>query len=81
LGLTTNVIEYYKLSQWGKVMNKKDRIAVAVTFIYFLLPLAMLGDRYAESKDIAGVLILLVVYWAYRFIKNDISFLNIKDVD
>jgi hypothetical protein len=58
-------------------MNKKDRIAVVASIVYlFLVCLISLGN-----KDI-GVLIFLLFllgYWGYRFIKNDISFLKVKD--
>lgn len=55
-------------------MTKKDRIAIVATAIYLFLPIsaAMGGD--AEF----GVLALspVVVYWGYRFIRGDISFLG-----
>lgn len=58
-------------------MTKKDRIAVVVSVVYlFLVCLITIGN-----KDV-GILIFLLVllgYWGYRFIKNDISFLKVKD--
>ncbi len=58
-------------------MNKKDRIAVVVTTLaLFFGGIAALGD---EGITILWVSIFTVVYWANRFIKNDISFLRVKD--
>lgn len=70
-------------------MNKKDRIAVVLSVLGtpvifgFLIPFFMgyadvvtQGDKNAVA--ILGFLILSF-YWGYRFIKNDISFLKIKD--
>ena len=57
-------------------MNKKDRIAVITTIAVFLLIIPDL------TKGIAGGILIgaiLFGYWAYRFIKNDISFLKVKD--
>lgn len=52
-------------------MNRKDRIAVVVSI--FLMPVGIIWFKDAEA---AGLIILapLIIYWAYRFIKNDISF-------
>ncbi len=58
-------------------MTKKDRIAVVVTVLaLFFGGLAVLGDE-GVSFIIASVGVVL--YWAYRFIQNDISFLKVKD--
>lgn len=57
-------------------MNKKDRIAVVITVAVFLLIIPDL------ARGIAGGILIVAIlfgYWAYRFIKNDISFLKIKD--
>jgi hypothetical protein len=54
-------------------MSKKDRIAITVSALYSLLVLGGL------SKDPALGLILafpLILYWGYRFIKGNISFLD-----
>ena len=53
-------------------MNKKDRIAIVCSLLFFILGVN-------EPEGIAAVLILLVCYWGYRFIKGDISFLHIKN--
>ncbi len=57
-------------------MNRKDRIAVVVSI--FLMPVGIIWFKDAEA---AGLIILvpLSIYWSYRFIKNDISFLKVKD--
>ncbi|WP_278394934.1 hypothetical protein [Acinetobacter venetianus] len=57
-------------------MNKKDRIAVVMS-----IALVLLGLLNSTWGNDIGYLIFGVVfiYWAYRFIKNDISFLKMKD--
>lgn len=57
-------------------MNKKDRIAVVVSVVYFLWPLALLIAGNTGSIILIAPLIL---YWGYRFIQNDISFLKVED--
>ena len=63
-----------------KKMTKKDRIAIVLTIpflILFLLLLIMLirGEPYV-LEAILTVLAPVVVYWGYRFIKGDISFMK-----
>lgn len=70
-------------------MNRKDRIAVVTSL--FLMPFVFLGvipfimsysDIPSENtKAMLGAMGLgiTVMYWSYRFIKDDISFLKIKD--
>lgn len=58
-------------------MSKKDRIAVVLSIFYLLFPIGSLIDGDPESA--LGMLALLLGYWGYRFIKNDISFLKIKE--
>ena len=58
-------------------MTKKDRIAIVVSVIYLLLPIsAMVSGAWQE-----GIIFLLpvLIYWGYRFIKGDISFIGKKD--
>ena len=58
-------------------MSKKDRIAIVVSILYFSLPLAVLLDGGYDAPIAALVLTsLLIVYWSYRFVKNDISFVK-----
>ena len=61
-------------------MTKKDRIAIVLTIpflIWTLLNLILLisGDPYMIGPT-AIVLAPVVVYWGYRFIKGDISFMK-----
>lgn len=65
-------------------MNKKDRIAVVVSIFYFLLSFMFMLENTGSKVSImiTSQLLLtlpLFIYWSYRFIKNDISFLRIKD--
>jgi|APSaa5957512576_1039674.scaffolds.fasta_scaffold233811_1 uncharacterized membrane protein len=57
-------------------MTKKDRIAISISIL--LLLITAFGS--AETGKLGPVVLLgftpLVLYWAYRFIKNDISFLQ-----
>ena len=55
-------------------MTKKDRIAIAISVVYLLVPLALI---FGGAKPAAGLLFLapIVIYWAYRFAKGDISFI------
>jgi len=58
-------------------MSKKDRIAIVVSILYVLFPLAMLIDGVSGAPS--GAIVFLppfILYWGYRFIKNDISFLK-----
>jgi cation transport ATPase len=62
-------------------MTKKDRIAVALTVPLIILSVFSLFAAMITSNhtDLAMVLIFLVpavVYWGYRFIKGDISFMK-----
>ena len=65
-------------------MNRKDRIAVVASIGYFLG--ALLLTFQATHHEIVSILFVQIVftapltlYWSYRFIKNDISFLKVKD--
>lgn len=58
-------------------MSKKDRIAIVVSVLYFLFPLAVLFSGARDAPVEAIVCISpLILYWGYRFIKGNISFLN-----
>jgi len=55
-------------------MTKKDRIAIVLTVPIILVALIALISSSAEE---AGIFLApVVVYWGYRFIKNDISFMK-----
>ena len=56
-------------------MNKKDRIAVVISVVYILG--LVLPTAFNSSMGAIIYFLLLICYWGYRFIKNDISFLNI----
>lgn len=56
-------------------MNKKDRIAVVCSLLLVVIGLA------DSSALFFTVSIVLILYWGYRFILNDISFIKIKDKD
>lgn len=53
-------------------MNNKDRIAVVCTLLLVVLSIT-------DADSFIFVTLFLISYWGYRFIKNDISFLKIKD--
>jgi len=59
-------------------MNKKDRIAIIVTGIPLLFALPMLLQGHEEGFWIT---LPILIYWGYRFIQNDISFLKINGDD
>lgn len=60
-------------------MIKKDRIAIVVSIVWMLLMLVIsLGTSDIFIFIVFGFFPALL-YWAYRFIKNDISFLNSKE--
>lgn len=55
-------------------MIKKDRIAIVVSAVYALFPffLLLIGD----IGMFVSYLVPIFIYWGYRFIKNDISFIK-----
>ena len=58
-------------------MVKKDRIAIVITVIYSLFPILLLLD--GSMEEFVIFLLPIFLYWGYRFIKGDISFLKQKD--
>ena len=59
-------------------MSKKDRKAIAISILYILVPITLM----LEGDGSAFILMApLVIYWGYRFVKNDISFLKTKGED
>lgn len=58
-------------------MTKKDRIAIVVSVLYGMLPTAALVS--GEGKALFFLVIPLLVYWGYRFIQDDISFIGKND--
>lgn len=59
------------------IFTKKDRINIVVSTFILLLALAVIITGYPIAS--IPLLFILLVYWGYRFIKNDISFLKIKN--
>lgn len=55
-------------------MIKKDRIAIVVSAVYALFPLFLL--LIGEIGMFVSYLAPIFIYWGYRFIKNDISFIK-----
>jgi len=58
-------------------MTKKDRIAVVVSIVYIFA--LVLPTTFNSIQGAIAYFIILICYWSYRFIKNDISFLKMKD--
>ena len=58
-------------------MVKKDRIAVVVSVVYSLFPLTILS--HGDGEGFIGTFTPVVIYWGYRFIKGDISFLKVNN--
>ena len=56
-------------------MTKKDRIAVSISVAWLFLGI-MSAISSNDWGPFAAFPFLLVIYWGYRFIKNDISFLQ-----
>ena len=57
-------------------MNKKDRVAIVLTIFYLFFLIFV----YMELRSSLILWALVPVsYWSYRFIRDDISFLNSKE--
>lgn len=56
---------------------QKDRLAIIITLIYSIVPMESMLFGQGESVGL-GILGMLpvVVYWAYRWIKGNISIKN-----
>jgi len=60
-------------------MSKKDRIAIVVSTLYFLFPLALFFGELSGAQSVSILLLIpLVIYWGTRFIRNNISFLEVN---
>lgn len=62
-------------------MNRKDRIAIVLSIFWLMFGSVSVSSGFGigiHSPHFVIVLMLLC-YWSYRFIKDDISFLKIKD--
>jgi hypothetical protein len=65
----------------GYTLTKRDRIAVVISAVYFA---AVPGLHFMHDGEWRPVLILatpIFVYWGYRFIKGDISFIGSRFKD
>jgi hypothetical protein len=60
-------------------MTKKDRIALAISAVYMVFPLVMLFEKGPGPCLVFSLPVL--IYWAVRFGKGDISFLKINEGD
>lgn len=60
-------------------MSRRDRTALVISFFY-ILGVWVFGAT-VGFKFLAGLVFCtpLLVYWSYRFIRNDISFLRVKE--
>jgi hypothetical protein len=57
-------------------MTKRDRIAIVATVIYSAV---IILATVATQKEAILFLFLILPYWGYRFIQDDISFIGKKD--
>ena len=62
-------------------MTKKDRIAIVLTIPFLIVSLLYLIMLFIFRDPYMPILMMLflmpaVVYWGYRFIKGDISFMK-----
>lgn len=55
-------------------MNTKDKIAITISVIYSVFSLLVLVNEGLPESVI--LIIPLVLYWEYRRLKDDISFLK-----
>lgn len=62
-------------------MSKKDRIAIVFSLIPVMFAILSFALAQNDEDRIIGFFIMvgIAIYWGYRFIKNDISFLNTKE--
>ena len=63
-------------------MSRRDRIAIVASILYLLIPIGILADG-SRDAPVAAIIFSspLIAYWGYRFIKGNISFLKMKEVD
>jgi hypothetical protein len=58
-------------------MTKKDRIAIVLSIPFLIASiLRLISGGYDTSLEVALFLAPVFVYWGYRFIKGDISFMK-----
>ena len=62
-------------------MTRKDRIAIVLTIPFLILSLLILIDQSSSMvQEFAISIAPVIVYWGYRFIKGDISFMKQKEI-
>ena len=58
-------------------MTKKDRIAIVLTVPFLIaIILRIMDGGYSMVEDLTIIITPVVIYWGYRFIKDDISFMK-----
>ena len=58
-------------------MTKKDRLAITISSVVLFLSISvMLGNSRSAGPIFTVFVVPIILYWAYRFIKDDISFLR-----
>ena len=58
-------------------MTKKDRIAIVLTIPFLIaIVLRIMQGGYGMAAEVGMIVAPVVVYWGYRFIKDDISFMK-----
>lgn len=61
-------------------MNKKDRIATVISIFYLIGYVMLMVNPAIHAGGVVSLFFLpVLIYWGYRFIKDDISFINIRD--
>jgi hypothetical protein len=55
-------------------VSRKDRIALVISALYSLFPLVVIFE--GKPAGVILAMLPLLVYWGYRFIKGDISFIG-----
>ena len=58
-------------------MTKKDRIAIVLTIPFLVaIILRLIDGGYGMAAEVGIIIAPVIVYWGYRFIKGDISFMK-----
>lgn len=60
-------------------MTKKDRIAIVVSIFATIFGFISINTNTTQFILGWAILICILIYWSYRFIKNDISFIKMRD--
>jgi hypothetical protein len=57
-------------------MDLRDKKAFAISSILVLVAIAGMIEGGAESLGFALIIIVVALYWVYRYLNKDISFIN-----